>query len=1223
MLPRRTQPAGFAVRFRRGIALLLSVNLLAIFLIQATHGQVPKNRLRDTLPGEAQLPGTQRADQVLPDESVLPGTQRPTPTELPDEATLSSEQRQSIDENAEEEELAPVGGQSPILRLAFDGHTGRIRTLDLSDGGRTLVTGGEDKDLHVWRRTNINRSGWLHRRTIRWPVTRGPRGLIYSTRLKGDLAAFAGYGAFGYQGEVRIVDVASGDLQRTLFDAQSGHLSNVTTVAWSPDDELRLATLDMEGRLIVWQANEETGLWSGRTYVDVDAEEYSADTAERLRLYDRRAFVPMTFLSPNRVAVARFVGIKPDAKGIANWHIELIDLDDRESRLLTQVQHLRHIRSLSSSSDGRVLASCDFGGSIGVWKLDADGNPTSAKTFQPTRPPLFVRLDSTGNQLLVGTEAIAVTENEKPSASIEIWDVTGESPTQGSRRTMTKNVRAGIIDTDHREVIVAQDNEIQVLPLDRQGKLTDEPPQVLTADAKPVQKVAFHRDDGSHKIAFGWNRNSAGAKILEGVFDLGESKLLGRGEIEASEYFGTQQTAKRWDVGLVNTPFGPSYQLFEAGQPRGTLPHSLEICTARCTLPAPKTGSEETDELPETGAVIVGTGGANGIYAYRANQSDPPELLRQFRDHSGAITSVSTSSDGHYLVSAAEDSTISIWNLQELFTASKSVNRWGTEFEIEDVQLFATQVREAGPLYFRGVRSGDRLLSMEWTDSEANAFAESNPGNMRDRLNDVPYNTLVHLKFTRRGRPGPDFQSFPAWRPIATLFIDQSRSWAYWTPAGFYDASFNGHQLFGWQINHHIDQPVDYFRAAQFRKRLERPDVMRQLLTAGSLPAAMRQTLTQIGPPPGEGTIVNQIRSRPTIELLAPDPSLLVVGNLLRVRARISAPLGASLIQPKAFVSGVPAVEQQVIARDAHENTTTFEWQFRLPRDQEIQLEVLAATESEAVDRLLVDLQHQPEGARSKPRLHVLAIGASRYRDPQIQSLDFAADATEKMLSLFREASGDLYRTSGDRLVNNDATRPMWRVFAKHAADELRQTVSPDDLVIMYLCGHGLRDRRTNRWYFVTADANYSDLMNDRYDDCIAFSDLAALSQLPCRKLAILDSCHSGAVQPLMRRDDLKSALRFLQDDVVLTLTASEGDEEAAEQKSARMGRFSAALVDALRGKAPELDTEPNEVSLLEVIDYVTRRVTDESASDDVPQHPTASPHYLLRTLRIPLTSRP
>ena len=204
-------------------------------------------------------------------------------------------------------------------------------------------------------------------------------------------------------------------------------------------------------------------------------------------------------------------------------------------------------------------------------------------------------------------------------------------------------------------------------------------------------------------------------------------------------------------------------------------------------------------------------------------------------------------------------------------------------------------------------------------------------------------------------------------------------------------------------------------------------------------------------------------------------------------------------------------------------------------------------------------------------------------------------------------------------MVNEDATRPLWRVFAQQAAEQLRQTVSPNDLVVMYMCGHGLRDRRTNQWYFVTADARYSDLMNDEYSDCIAFSDLAALAKLPCRKLAILDSCHSGAVQPIMDRNDLKSALRFLQDDVVLTFTASEGDEEAVEESETRQGRFTNQLVLGLQGAADENNDAV--VTLQEIVAYVTQTVSEKSARERRSQHPTASPQYLLRTVQLPLTS--
>lgn len=1164
------------------------------------------------LPDEGVLPGGRSATTDPPSEAVLPGTRRAAGADLPGEDQLPGAV-------AAPTELNP---QPPILRLAFDGHTALIRTLDLSDGGRTMVSGGDDKDLHVWRRTDVGRTGWLHRRTIRWPVARGPRGRIYSAKLRGDWVAMAGHGAFGSVGEIRIVDVASGELLQTLVTEDDIGV-NILSLAWSPTDTPRLASINQQGRVMDWQADPTTGIWRGKMWVDIDRKTYGDEVAVELEQPIYRGFAAVTFLGSDAV-IAPKLNTEFDGE-IKAWHLERIDLSSGERTILDQTNHVGHVRSLVASDDGRVLVSADmgagFGGKVGVWKFKEDGSIGSFEVIQPDKPPLALYLDEGANRLTIGTEIGA-----DQLSSIEIWDLSS-SPAQ---QLTTKNLAgddayAIALDAKKKEVIASQGNSIQIHSLDEQGKLDESPPRVLQPPVSTVLNVAFEKGDG-YRVAFGWGRDQEGKKTLDGVFDLADSKLLGRGPIDRDDFHPSQRTATRWG------PYGPLpgdlFQLYEGNEPRGMLP--LErywhgVPTAAGTVPVPSAGNEDPGEVPATGAVIIGTSGQSNLYVYRADPSDPPKLLRQFRGHWGDVQSVSSSSDGKYLVSGAADSTIAVWNLEGVFTASEMINRWGAEFELESGKLLATNVDEAGPLYFRGVREGDELSLIKWVSKDQKQGRETDPQKIRQNLLDLPFDTQVVFEFLRLSRPGPTFQSYPAWRPLATLFVAKNREWAYWTPAGYYDASFNGHQNFGWQLNHvNVDRPVQYFRAAQFRKMLERPDIMRGLLSAGSLAGAVRNTLTQIGPPPAEGEIVNQIETRPEIRLLSPDPGNTVEGDRLTVRAEITVPTGASLIEPKAFVSGVPAIDRQIVSNDADADVdaVTYQWQFRLPSDPQLQLEILAATESEAVERLLVDLNHRPSDLpRPKPRLHVLAIGVSQYTDPQIQSLDFAAGAAGQITELFRNKAADLYQTTGDALTNTDATRPLWRVFAQSAAEDLSQTVSPDDLVIMYLCGHGLRDRRTNQWYFVTADARYSDLMNDQYDDCIAFSDLAALSQLPCRKLAILDSCHSGAVQPLMRRDDLKSALRFLQDDVVITLTASEGDEEAAEQRETRLGRFTTALVDALSGKAAEVDGDEN-VSLREVIDYVTQRVTDESEADGMPQHPTASPHYLLRTLQLPLTSR-
>ena len=103
-----------------------------------------------------------------------------------------------------------------------------------------------------------------------------------------------------------------------------------------------------------------------------------------------------------------------------------------------------------------------------------------------------------------------------------------------------------------------------------------------------------------------------------------------------------------------------------------------------------------------------------------------------------------------------------------------------------------------------------------------------------------------------------------------------------------------------------------------------------------------------------------------------------------------------------------------------------------------------------------------------------------------------------------------------------------------------------------------------------------------------------------------------------MRSDDLKAAMRLLQGDVVLTMTASEGEEEAAEQKDRQLGRFTSHLVDALQGVG---DTNHDRiVTLREAVDHVMRASAEESRTSGFVQHPTAGPADLLKTLDLPLT---
>ena len=158
---------------------------------------------------------------------------------------------------------------------------------------------------------------------------------------------------------------------------------------------------------------------------------------------------------------------------------------------------------------------------------------------------------------------------------------------------------------------------------------------------------------------------------------------------------------------------------------------------------------------------------------------------------------------------------------------------------------------------------------------------------------------------------------------------------------------------------------------------------------------------------------------------------------------------------------------------------------------------------------------------------------------------------------------------------------------------------------------------RPERGISINPDVRYADIVARRYGQCLSVQDLAVFADVPCRKVVILDTCHSGAIQPLTQRQ-LKAAIRALQDDMAITVTASEGSQEAVQS------RFARRLKQGLDGAADQRAGDANGiVTLTELANYVRRMVTLDSAEDESIQVPIAGPKELLELVEVPLVSVP
>ncbi len=216
----------------------------------------------------------------------------------------------------------------------------------------------------------------------------------------------------------------------------------------------------------------------------------------------------------------------------------------------------------------------------------------------------------------------------------------------------------------------------------------------------------------------------------------------------------------------------------------------------------------------------------------------------------------------------------------------------------------------AGPLYRKGLRVDDVVTAIRWP-ADREDQTENRPAAILEKLRTLPWMTQVVFEISRGGAARPPFQLLPAWQPLATLFVSTGGEWAFWTPEGYYDSSINGYHLFGWQVNRGLQALPDFYRADQFYKKLERPDVIDRLLPAGSLREAFRQA--KAAPPKTElhEVLPAQIAATPRVRILSPASGVTVEGNSTLVKAVVMVPADRKLVRAKVFANGVVATDQK------------------------------------------------------------------------------------------------------------------------------------------------------------------------------------------------------------------------------------------------------------------------------------------------------------------------
>ncbi len=1039
-------------------------------------------------------------------------------------------------------------------------------------------------------------------------------GGFYALATAPRLLAIAGHGAMGEAGEILLVDPNNDQIRTLLSDPDKGHRERITSLAFAAgDDPAGLASMDQSGKLLYWTRDTVSGQWQPR---QVD---FAPDQADRLRPW--RFLHPIVMLDDEHVLAPSFVAMNSSDR--PQWMLQRINVKDSNERktpiYIKDDYHLDMITSVAANRSGSLFASADGIGNLYVWH-DQDG--IRRYRLPTTGDHTIVALDFSqdGRYLVAGTVAGKGGE----AAQVQVWDVQQlRRPRLIATKTVPDSCFAVAISPDDQFLVTGSGSAVDISPV-------ADPSRVVTSLRTNLvipRRVAFLTGEGPpYRIGLARERASDGKDPISDVFDTQRLQLERRKEQNSDAWLDPRQHRGDWRITTDDerSP-SPKYWLArsdvrKAGIPLDAPRDGYPSCP-ECWIsgPAEKSG---VDGKPI--AVAIGTS-AGDIYVFRIAEEGECELMRHFRGHASAVTSVGSSADQQYLLSGGLDGTVRIWRLDgkaQRGADYRNIDRWGATLAVEDGNLVIAEIRDDGPLYFRGMRKGDMItrLQLPYRNNGKNIIDTVDTANeMLASLTTNPPHRLVAFEY-RRGRTAKKaFQSFPAWQAVASLLIDRDGEWAYWSPTGYYDASFEGHRLFGWQVNRGPQVPPDFFLAAQLRKALERPAVMSKLLSAGSVDEAFRQAAL-VAPANSQWALRDQLRMAPRVTVLTPQSAAEVPDSTVTVRAAVVVNEGQQLVPPKAFANGVLASGPRRISDVTNPDGNReyiYQWQAPLPADRRIAIQVFAATDSEVAATDEVRIARTDAGPVHHRRMFIAAAAVDEYADAQVPRLDASVENTLAFVRSLDDGADALYECRALTILNDNVTRSMWQLAMQQYAEQLKDNVSPDDLLVVLLSGHGIRDEETGQYYFLSADVRYADIMARRYERCLSVEDLGVFADVPCRKVVILDTCHSGAIQPLTQRQ-LKAAIRALQDDMAITVTASEGSQEAVQS------RFARRLKEGVDGAADQPAGDADGiVTLAELATYVRRMVTLDSAKDDTVQVPIAGPKELLELSEVPMVVVP
>lgn len=1051
----------------------------------------------------------------------------------------------------------------PEIVVEAGGRVGPADALLFSPDGKHLLAGGDDKVVRVWPH---EAKGLGKASVLRWRAWREQRGGIKAIAISpdGQRVAVGGYGM--RPSTVCLLDRETGDvLGLTWPQSKPGeNIGTVMAVAFHPDGK-RIAFGTADGSLWLWDPVK-------LEQPDKDGRASKLPTAIGKHAPHGEFNFPrlLAFTGANSLLSVAQSGEVIESDLATSKPLFNVNAGRDESFTVYRAEAANGKLAIASTGPQVLLRAAD-GAMIRAIPLPKDSFPRS------------LALSKDGKKLAVGVASARPAADGKPRYYLEgndhilLFDNPFEGNAEPKRIDHTGPAEAlAFHPTENRLAIAGGDaDEVTLLDL-----------------ANPEKPLSTIRGAGRHiwSVSLSENGNTLGVQTQRNAksddpnrrgtgdwarFDL--NRLTPTGD-DSVKWIEPVTTADGWTIEPESR-----FAWYAVGHGKR---FKLELDRARDQAPTCFTFLPTIDKRPTR--VLVGHYYGASLFELTEAGAKQTKL---FTGHAGETISIAAAKDQSWFVTGGGDHTVAAWSLADW----KSQPALGSSFEVKDGKLEVTGVDTGSPGWEAGLRVGDtldllavggKLLYDRRPNSKEAGTAEAALAALQQPAPRIE----LFFGWTTQGQPGrkeslttvrqrPLWKWFPAFNERGRL-----TDWVVWMWHGSYyhTKSAHGDRLIGWHVNHpESGGRPEFYQLQQFEQHFHRLDAIEKLVATRDIGAAIKEVRGN-NPLP--------------VSFSAYEPAPVAIGVGKTVVAAKALPITVSA-KPRGNNPDLLPERVELWLNDHRlevwkslDPKNAFEQKFQIDaakfRTGENQLAVLtfnaAGGRAEAVRTVRNPKEADPVN------LVGLSVGINDYSDYRknggarafgdLASANRDAMAIARTFEGFRGADKFFRQGALDLRLDAKAARPQLLA----SLNALAATAKPEDLLVVFFAGHGdlllpgpkgglipnnikpelipkgQRGIAAGGGLFVLCCPEYSE-KNAANTSLTAEELFDGLAKVNCRKVVLLDACHSGQASEanLLRRAAPNGQGPFV-------IASCDQSELAYEHPKLNHGIFTYAVLDAL-----------------------------------------------------------